>query len=159
MRKKLAFVAATVLVAGGGAVAAIGSIAGSSSAQPATQIKVVEHAVTDKVIDIGKKGDSSGDVLTFHNKVYDSTDTTQAGTDQGMCVRESPKKGSWECWWTTKLADGQITVEGPFNDNLDSVVAVTGGTGTYASASGSMDLHCFVGKDDVPRCDFTFNLT
>jgi allene oxide cyclase len=159
MRKKLAITAATVLVAGGGAVAAIGSIAGSSSAQPATQIKVIEHAVSDHVVDTGKKGDSSGDLLTFHNKVYDSTDKTVAGKDQGTCVRESPKAGSWECMWTTFLEGGQITVEGPFYDNKDSVVAVTGGTGTYASATGSMDLHCFVGNDDVGRCDFTFNLT
>ncbi len=159
MRKKLAFIAATVIVAGGGAIAAIGSIAGSSSAAPVATIKVIEHAATDKVIDIGKAGDSSGDVLTFHNKVYDSTDTTQAGTDQGMCVRESPKQGSWECWWTTSLAGGQITVEGPFYDAKDSTDAVTGGTGTYSTATGSMDLHCYVGDDGVGRCDFTFNLS
>ncbi len=158
MRKKLALIAATMIVAGGGAIAAIGSIAGSSSAAPVATIKVIEHATSDHVIDTGKKGDSSGDLLTFHNKVFDSTDATQAGTDQGTCVRESPKAGSWECMWTTSLAGGQITVEGPFYDSKDSVVAVTGGTGTYASATGSMDLHCYPGGDGVGRCDFTFNL-
>lgn len=156
MRKKLALIAAAMVVAGGGAIAAIG--AGASSAAPVVTIKVVEHAVSDFVIDTGKKGDSSGDLLTFHNKVYDSTDTAQAGTDQGTCVRMAPKKGSWECMWTTFLTGGQITVEGPFYDTKDSVVAVTGGTGTYASATGSMDLHCYVGDDGVGRCNFTFNL-
>ncbi len=155
MRKKLALIVAAMLVAGVGVVALV---AGSSSAQPPTTIKVIEHAVSDTVIDTGRRGDSSGDLLTFHNRVYDSTDATVAGRDQGTCVRMNPRAGSWECMWTTFLAGGQITVEGPFYDAKDSVVAVTGGTGTYASATGSMDLHCYVGGDGVGRCDFTFNL-
>jgi allene oxide cyclase len=36
---------------------------------------------------------------------------------------------SWECIWTTLLPRGQITVEGPFYDTRDSVLAITGGTG------------------------------
>jgi hypothetical protein len=154
MRKKLALIVAGVLVAGGGTVA---SLVGSS-ASAATTLKVVEHAVTDTVIDIGKHGDSRGDQLTFSNKVYDTADTSVVGSDQGWCVRIAPKKGSWECVWTTFLAGGQITVETPFYDTKDSVGVVTGGTGTYSGASGSLDLHCFVGSDDVGRCDFTFNL-
>jgi hypothetical protein len=39
------------------------------------------------------------------------------------------------------LTDGQITVEGPFLDAGDSVLAVTGGTGKYATARGQMTLH------------------
>ena len=154
MRKKLALIVAGVLVAGGGTVA---SLVGSS-ASAATTLKVVEHAVTDTAIDIGKPGDSRGDQLTFSNKVYDAADNSVVGSDQGWCVRIAPKKGSWECVWTTFLAGGQITVETPFYDTKDSVGVVTGGTGTYSGASGSLDLHCFVGSDDVARCDFTFNL-
>ncbi|TMK29834.1 MAG: Allene oxide cyclase, partial [Actinobacteria bacterium] len=75
MRKKLALIVAGVLVAGGGTVA---SLIGSS-ASAATTLKVVEHSVTDTVIDIGKPGDSRGDQLTFRNQVYDATDTTVAG--------------------------------------------------------------------------------
>jgi allene oxide cyclase len=156
MRKKLALIVAGVLVAGGGTVA---SLVASSSASAATTLKVVEHAVTDHVVDIGKPGDSRGDQLTFGNQVYDATDTTVAGSDQGWCVRIAPKKGSWECVYTTFLTGGQITVETPFYDAKDSTGVVTGGAGTYAGAKGSLDLHCYVGTDDVARCDFTFNLT
>jgi allene oxide cyclase len=154
MRRKLALMAAGLLVAGGGAVASFAA----SSAAAATTITVIEHTVTDKVIDVGKKGDSPGDLLTFHNKVYDEADATVAGDDQGYCVRISPKKGTWECVYTVFLEDGQLTVETPFYDTADSVGTVTGGTGTYASASGSIDLHCYVGDDEIARCDFTFNL-
>jgi allene oxide cyclase len=121
-------------------------------------VKIVEHAFTDKVIDTGKPGDSSGDLLTFHNQIFDATDTNKVGTDQGSCVREASHKGTWECMWTTTLSDGQITVEGPFSDTSDTVVAITGGTGVSSTASGSMDLHCYPANNGSGRCDFTFNL-
>ena len=49
---------------------------------------------------------------------------------------------SWECSWTTILAGGAITVQGPFYDDLrDTQFSVTGGTGKYRNARGSMLLH------------------
>jgi len=129
------------------------AFAGSGITGPVT-VTVIEHATTDKVIDVGKKGDSTGDILTFHNDVYDETDTTQVGTLQGQCVRESPKAGTWECWWTTSLADGQITIEGPYLDSSNTVLAaVTGGTGLYVNARGSMEASC-AGSE----CTMTFSL-
>ena len=47
---------------------------------------------------------------------------------------------SWECSWTTFLKKGQITVQGPFFDTGDSVLAITGGTGKYRNARGEMEL-------------------
>jgi hypothetical protein len=127
--------------------------AGSAITSPVT-ITVVEHATTDKVIDVGKKGDSTGDILTFHNDLYDETDTTQVGTDQGQCTRMSPKKGTWECWWTVTLEGGQITIEGPYLDETNTVLAaVTGGTGVYENARGSMAASCHGSE-----CTLTYNL-
>src|SRR5436309_4683995 len=79
-------------------------------------IHVIEHAVTDTEVPSGGGADVTGNLLTFHNNVFDSSDTKQVGTDQGSCVRISPADGTWECSWTTFLARGQITVEGPFYD-------------------------------------------
>ena len=106
----------------------------------AEKIQLVEHADTDATLDLGVKGDSVGDLLTFANPVYDATNKTQLGSDQGYCVRVIAGK-SWECFWTLRLRDGQITIEGPFYDAGDSVMAVTGGTGKYIGAKGSMKLH------------------
>ncbi len=47
---------------------------------------------------------------------------------------------SYECTWTTLLPKGQLTVEGPFYDKKDSVLAITGGTGRYRNARGFMEL-------------------
>jgi hypothetical protein len=104
------------------------------------KIQLIEHADTDATLDLGAKGDSVGDLLTFANPVYDAGNKTQVGSDQGYCVRVVAGK-SWECFWTLRLKDGQITIEGPFFDAGDSVMAVTGGTGKYAGAKGSMKLH------------------
>ncbi|HYX79377.1 MAG TPA: allene oxide cyclase family protein [Actinomycetota bacterium] len=149
MRKKLALVVAS-------AVASSAVVAGyvlSGSAAAATTVTVIEHATSDTVVDISKPGDSKGDLLTFHNKVYDSTDTTVAGRDQGSCIRISPKQGTWECQWTTFLADGNITVESPFSDTEATTGVITGGTGAYVGAGGSLDLSC-----SATECTFVFNI-
>ena len=112
----------------------------SLTAVAAEKIQVVERALTDTTIDLGAKGDSVGDLLTFANPIYDAANKTKLGSDQGYCVRVVVGK-SWECFWTLLLADGEITVEGPFYDTGDSVLVITGGTGKYAGAKGAMKLH------------------
>ena len=60
-------------------------------------------------------------------------DKAQGGTDQGdLHCRTLPGK-AWECFWTLTLDKGQITVEGPFLDSGDSVLAITGGTGEFGA--------------------------
>jgi allene oxide cyclase len=119
------------------------------------QIIVVERPVGETTVDLGAKGDSVGDLLVFANKVYDAGNKAQVGTDQGYCVRTVVGK-SWECFWTLTLAAGQIAVEGPFLDTGDSLMVVTGGTGRYAGAKGSMKLHP---RDATPTgYDFTYDL-
>jgi hypothetical protein len=121
----------------------------------AEQLKVVEHPVGETTIDLGAKGDSIGDLLVFANGVFDSANKVQVGSDQGYCVRTVVGK-SWECNLTLILKAGQITVEGPFMDEGDSLFAVTGGTGKYAGAKGSMKLHARDAKST--SYDFTYDL-
>jgi allene oxide cyclase len=133
------------------AVAALASL----PALAAEQIVVVERPVGETTVDLGAKGDSVGDLLVFANKIYDTANKTQVGTDNGYCVR-TVVGVSWECFWTLTLKAGQITVEGPFMDQGDSLLAVTGGTGKYAGARGSMKLHP---RDATPTgYDFTYDL-
>ena len=126
-------------------IAASGLVLAGLSAAAAEDIEVVEHATTDAVTDTGDKGDSAGDILTFANEVFDAEDKNKVGTDQGICFRTLPGK-AWECFWTISLDKGQITVEGPFYDSGDSVLAITGGTGEYADANGEMALSA-IGTD------------
>lgn len=104
------------------------------------QMTVVERATSDAVTDTGAAGDTAGDILTFANDIYDQANEKQIGSNNGWCVRTAVGK-AWECFWTLTLKDGQITVAGPFYDAGDSVLAITGGTGTYAGVRGEMGLH------------------
>jgi allene oxide cyclase len=116
------------------------SLSVSAIAQAAEHVEVVERALTDATLDLGAKGDSVGDLLTWDNPIFDAANKAQIGSDQGYCVRVAAGK-SWECSWTTLLREGQIMVEGPFFDDMDSVLTVVGGTGKYAGARGSLKLH------------------
>jgi len=146
------FAASAVAVVTAGALAATAAFAGGSSTS--ATLKVVEHATTDAVTETGKKGDSVGDLLTFANAIYDSANAKKVGTDNGWCIRTAVGK-AWECAWTTSLANGQITVAGPFNDAGDSKLAITGGTGAYATAQGWMLLHAR--NDKGTEYDFVFH--
>jgi allene oxide cyclase len=102
-------------------------------------LHLVERAASDAVVDNEPAGDSAGDVLTFANLLFDATNTTQVGTDQGYCVRVVAGQ-SYECTWTAFLSDGQLTVSGPFYDTKGSQLAITGGTGAFRGARGEMQL-------------------
>jgi allene oxide cyclase len=138
-----------------GSIAVLATALVTLPAFAAEQIKVVERPIGETSVDLGAKGDSVGDMLVFANGVFDSANKTQLGTDQGYCVRTIVGK-SWECFWTLTLKAGQITVEGPFMDEGDSLLTVTGGTGKYAGAKGSMKLHPRDAKSS--SYDFTYDL-
>lgn len=152
MRKTLPIAAvaiASVLVVGYVAQA------GATHGRRATVIHVIERATTDLVIDTGPTGDSSGDLLTFANDVFDEENIEKIGRDQGDCIRINVTEGSWECSWITFLRGGAITVEGPFYDTHNSVLVITGGRGTYKGASGSMEMKVL---PDLTGYDFIFHV-
>lgn len=124
-------------------------------ATAATTIHVVERAATDAVTNGPKDEDRAGNVLTWHNKVYDAKNQHQVGRDAGYCVRTIVGK-AWECSWTTYLHSGSIMVQGPFSDSGNTVLAITGGTGAYAGADGTMNLR-YRNKQGT-AFDFIFHL-
>lgn len=136
-------------------VLAVSLLLASASAYAGEALHLVERATTDAVTDTGATGDSGGDILTFANEVFDRANVAKVGDNQGFCVRTVVGK-AWECWWTLALRDGQITVQGPFLDKGDSVLAITGGTGKYASARGQMKLHAR--NDKGTEYDFAYEL-
>ena len=162
MRKIPVYAVATVLlvsaflVGGDGLRAFQGTpTAGTPVVAGPLVIAVVERALTDSVVDLGDPGDSLGDTLAFGNPIYDAGNETRIGFSQGSCVRVVVGE-AWECTWTTTLPDGQIVVQGPFYDEADSVLAITGGTGAYAGARGQMFLRAR--DDEGAEYDFVFEI-
>lgn len=150
MRLFLRSVAVATLAAAG-----LASGLSATSASAGEKLALVERASSDAVTDTGAAGDSPGDILTFANEIYDAANAKLVGHDNGWCVRVVVGQ-SWECFWTVILDDGQITVEGPYYDTKDSVLAVTGGTGEYAHAGGEMALHAR--NDKGTEYDFIYSL-
>ena len=145
----LALLAASVVL-----VIVVNASAGPGDHHGARTITVVEHATTDAVTN-GTAGDDVGNILTFANDVFNAADTRKVGTSQGSCIRLVVGE-SWECSWTTVLPKGQITVQGPFSDTGDSVLAITGGTGAYRKARGEMELKYHNPKGT--KFDFVFHV-
>src|SRR3990170_4364083 len=116
MRGKTRIMLAAASVA---AVALVISLVSVSTAATVTKITVIEHAVTDTLVDTGN--------------------TTVVGTDQGDCIRIEAGV-SWECRWTNFLEGGSIMVEGPYYDAGPSTIAITGGTGVYKDAAGTVKV-------------------
>jgi hypothetical protein len=132
MRKAILPVTAVVALAVGFVVMNATAKDKPKGVEHGNTIHVIEHADTDAVTNGSPTTDLAGNVLTFANDVFDSSDANKVGTDQGYCVRIVVGK-SWECNWTTFLAGGQITVEGPFSDTgtrRSRSLAVPGSTGT-----------------------------
>jgi allene oxide cyclase len=127
----------------------------SASSHGVVAFTVVERAKTDTVADTGVAGDSLGDVLAFANPIFSADNKTRIGSDNGSCIRTAVGK-AWECSWTLTLARGSLVVQGPFYDAKDSDLAITGGTGVWASARGQMHLHA---RDTAGTAyDFTYRV-
>lgn len=161
-RKTLAAVGVTALIA----LAAVPVVAGASTgSKPAAHhssgkvVHVVEHAITDTVQQFHPPANSLGDVLGFHNPVYNAANTHQVASDNGYCVRTvATGKTEWECTWTTLLPGGHLTVEGPYyDDGTNTTLTITGGTGKYTGATGHMLLHAR-GVPLGSEYDFVFHL-
>lgn len=164
MKKSLVLTAVAALVVGvlAGAFFTLHTSTPVAQANGQKVIHVIEHALTDTVGDTANENspDALGNVLAFHNPVFDAANSTQVGTDNGQCTRTvATGKTEWECFWTTFLAKGQITVEGPFfDDGTDTTLTITGGTGVFLEAHGSMLLHLRNPGVAISQYDFIFTL-
>ncbi len=161
MKKTLILCATLALVVGIFAGTMFANLRNSSSANAngVTTVHVVEHATSDTVQQWNANHFSVGDILGFHNAVFDADNDEQVGQDNGQCTRTvAVGKTEWECFWTTFLSGGNITVEGPFfDDGTDTTLTITGGTGIYVEARGSMLLHAR-GNPVGSEFDFVFRL-
>ena len=126
----------------------------AAPASAAEQLVLIERITAQTLTDMGPKGDSVGDNITFANQVYDKDNKTLLGHDNGWCIRTIAGE-TWECFRSITLDQGQITVEGPYYDKQDSTMAVTGGTGIYLSAQGEVRMHPLDAKRTQYELTFT----
>lgn len=110
--------------------------------------------VTERTLDYREDGLRPADRIQARGPLYDESRTTLMGTAYIDCVVHKrivdPAKGLWGCNYVLELADGDIVVQGldPRGPGAYKM-AVLGGTGAYAGASGDADFNDVVEEHDV----------
>jgi Dirigent-like protein len=119
----------------------VAAVACSLAQAETKKLQLVSVTGPQQISDLGEKGDSPGDILTFTSTIKDAKAEAIVGQDQGYCFRISPAAHTWECAFSVVLKNGSINVAGTYNDAGDSTFAVVGGTGVYHSARGVLKVH------------------
>jgi hypothetical protein len=133
-------------LAAGGAVAAATALpaTGQEATSKTLTLTSVQAKGGERAIDAPPRGDSVGDRFVFASTLR--RDGALVGRMEGDCLAVDLKFEGLQCTLTAVLADGSITLQGaslakhipgaraPSQD----VYAITGGTGAYVGAAGTM---------------------
>jgi len=109
------------------------------------RFQVSSREWTEHFNDVGRKGESLGDSFTFTSKLFH--DGERVGRDAVRCdiTRVTKRSFGLQCFATlTFRGRGDLTVQGKIlfqeGSEMLSTLAITGGTGDYAGASGEFEL-------------------
>jgi hypothetical protein len=118
------------------ALAALGGTLASASGTQTLSYVAVENPKSEVYVDTGKKGDSPGDSVYFTERLLESG--KRVGRTEITCSFYSENAG--RCFGTLKLPGGTIEAGGTDLSGKSFAVAIFGGTGRYAGASGSVRI-------------------
>lgn len=134
MRKLVPLV--TLAAAGLAGLAVLGGTFASASGTQALAFVAVENPKSEVVVDAGKKGDSPGDSVYFSENLL--LNGKKVGRTAIACTFYSRSAG--RCLGTLRLPGGTIEAGGSDLGGRSFVVAILGGTGRYAGASGVLRI-------------------
>jgi len=107
------------------------------------RFSLLQHDTTRQSIDLGEPGPSVGDQLVIGGDVYNHQGGTLVGRSAAQCTFSS--EAEMLCWAAFTVEDSQITFQGivntfPFFTNQPVDFAITGGTGSYRKARGTVTV-------------------
>jgi hypothetical protein len=119
----------------------IGLPAAGSAAQGQAQLTLYQHDTSQQYVDVGDPGPSVGDQFVFGGDVSESQGGPKVGRMAGSCTNSSDTEILCSAAFT--VAGGQITYQGiaetgSFYGGQPTDFAITGGTGRYRKASGTL---------------------
>jgi hypothetical protein len=115
---------------------------------------LVEHNERTESIDQGQPGVSAGDILVWGpNPFYDAADESPTDVSvSGTCITLTTD-GDQHCTETLVFADGSmLTAQGTQRPGSPSSFVVTGGTGRYLGATGTVG---FEPSEDLTSFTYT----
>ena len=117
----------------------------------AQTIRLTASTFDSRDLDLGPTGPTLGDYFVVTEDLF--RHGKKVGTDDGTCTitriepkKGTPKRGALTCATTFVLPQGQIAVYGTRSAELASqkppnfVLAITGGTGVYRRARGTVHI-------------------
>ncbi|MGH3009865.1 MAG: hypothetical protein ACRDLM_10750 [Gaiellaceae bacterium] len=124
-----------------GLIAALAILSGSAAAgSTTTAIHLKLPGTKSSYVDLGPKGYSAGDYFVTTGRVLDRATGKPAGRLGGIWTILS--RGADHASFDLGLAHGTLMVDGKIVHSAPrSVLRVTGGTGTYAGARGTVTFH------------------
>jgi hypothetical protein len=144
-------VAATALAAFAG-----GNAFGAPHAPHVTTLRYTLHFSPLTVIDVGAKGNSLGDEIVSHDIVF-SRSGKRVGYDAQTCMITNLRPPQLGCSLVFALPGGTITGQYIGAPPPHKLAAITGGTGKYVGASGTIEV-VESGHDVSVKNTLTFSL-
>ena len=132
-----------VLMMGGLAAAAVAATAGHAGAQSApAPLRLVAVEQGCRGVDVGRHGDSLGDETYCRATLRQASGGAAAGRVHWDCVYLGAEPRGEDCTAHADLAGGTLQMAGVLSHtSTRSTWAVTGGTGAYAGARGTVAVH------------------
>jgi len=150
--KRLLGTAAVLAV---GVSIAVTSIGGAQAPGERT-FKLVEKPISFHFVDnpphLKHHRPSPGDTFVFTSRLYDQSGA-KVGTLIAHCTISAPASLPAACEGTAKLKDGQLTLAAAGSNTNTTVIAITGGTGAYEGARGSVTSVTRSKSDNSPSDD------
>ncbi len=127
------------VVAGVALVAAPWESTSDAGTGPAT-IRITDRQLSQKRVDIGARGTSPGDVEIVRHRLFERRRPRNViGRAELVCTFVDNRR-SRSCRGTYILPRGKIVVGGSIQYHQFYVLAVTGGTGLYDNARGTLTI-------------------
>jgi hypothetical protein len=138
-------------------VAVVGGNAFAAPQTPhATTLRYTLHFSPLAVIDVGAKGNSLGDEIVSHDIVL-SRSGKRVGYDAQTCTITNLRPPQLGCSLVFALPGGMITGQYIGSPPPHKLVAITGGTGQYVGARGTIEV-VESGHDISAKNTLTFRL-
>ena len=146
-----------IAVAASALVAFVGGNAFAAPQTPrATTLRYTLHFSPLEVIDVGAKGNSLGDEIVSHDIVF-SKSGKRVGYDAQTCTITNLRPLQLGCSLVFALPGGMITGQYIGAPPPHKLVAITGGTGKYVGARGTIEV-VESGHDVSVKNTLTFRL-
>lgn len=134
--------AAVGVLAAGSAGAGTGTSAGKADTAGKGRVEVIELQIKDleyKAVDLGEAGPSLGDMSVYCGTAVENGREVGVGAGTSQIINLDGGKATSQAVITLELERGSLTMQSLLTDRESPLdMAITGGTGAYKDARGSV---------------------